>query len=133
MKAHEGLIEEQINEHVSRGLALRLTEAEARERFPGLTIVSMGAVAKIESPQRTDDLRVVMDGTHGVHLNTHTKPRDQDRCPTSSDVKRVQREQGLTRPAHGLAVDIKEAHRIPAIHADDWKHLACRARPAGDI
>ncbi len=131
--AHASLIQEQLEEHAQRGLALRMTPADAQRRFPGLSIVSMGAVAKVESPTRAEDLRLVMDGTHGVHLNTHTKPRDQDRCPTAADVKRVQREQGRSRRALGLAVDVKEAHRLPPIHQDDWRHLACRVHPEGPI
>ncbi len=133
VKAHVQLIERQLEDHAARDLALSLSPEEARRRFPDLTVVSLGAVAKIDTPTQPEDLRLVMDGTHGVALNSHTKPRDQDRCPTSSDVKRVQREQGSTNPAYGLAIDVREAHRLPPVHEDDWRHLACRAYPGGKI
>ncbi len=131
--AHADLIEEQLDEHARRGLAMKMTPEAAMQQFPDLTVVSMGAVAKVGSPQGPDDLRLVMDATHGVGLNSRTKPRDQDRCPTAADVKRVQREQSRTRQAHGLAVDVKEAHRLPPVHRDDWRYLACRARTEGAI
>ncbi len=133
VRTHASLIERQLDEHVGRGLAFTLTPEAARRRYPNLTVVSLGAVAKLETPTEPEDLRLVMDGTHGVALNSHTKPRDQDRCPTASDVKRVQREQGNTNPAYGLAVDVREAHRLPPVHEDDWRHLACRAHPGGNI
>ncbi len=133
VKAHSHLIAKQLEDHVKRGLAISLTPEAARLRFPGLTVVSLGAVAKIDTPSQPEDLRLVMDGTHGVSLNSHTKPRDQDRCPTSSDVKRVQREQGTTNPAYGLAIDVREAHRLPPVHEDDWRHLACRVHPGGNV
>ena len=122
VRVHSSLIEEQLAEHATRNLALRLKERAARARFPNLTVVSMGAVAKVPEPREAKDLRLVKDGTHGVSLNSRTKPRDQDRGPIASDVKRVQREQGRTARGRGLAVDVQEAHRLSPVHPDDWEH-----------
>ncbi len=132
-QTHVDLIDRQLQDHVSRGLAFQVTAEEMKRLYPQGSIVSLGAVSKIDTPTTPDDIRIVMDGTHGVQLNKRIKPRDQDRCPTASDVKRLQREQGLTSPAVGLAVDVKEAHRLPPVHESDWQHQACRAKPDGPV
>ncbi len=131
--AHADLIDAQLRDHVARGLAFNLPPEVARARFPQLTVVSLGAVTKVDVPESPDDIRLVMDATHGVTVNERIKPRDQDRSPTAADVKRLQRAQGDARPAIGLAVDVKEAHRLPPVHERDWIHQACRAREGGEV
>ncbi len=134
VKAHAELIHDQLEEHHRRGLALKLSPAEARSRFPNLTVMSLGAVAKVQEPSQPSDLRLLMDGTHGVAVNTRIKQRDQDRCPTAADVKRVQRAQGEeTNRPRGLALDAQEAHRIPPIHPLDWEHLGCQSSADSEI
>ena len=103
-------------------------------RFPGLTIVSMGAVSKVATPTKAEDIRLVMDGTNGVELNPRTRQRDQDRCPTAADVKRHQRAQAKERRRPlGLAVDVQEAHRIPPTHPEDWRHQGARSSEAANV
>ncbi len=129
-KASLAAIEVQLEDHHHRGLADRVPEAEAELRYPGLRVSSLGAVEKLGSP---GDVRIVMDGSRGVDVNTAIRVRDQDRCPTSADVKRLQREQDATRRGLGLAVDIHEAHRLPRVHRSDWRFQACQARPGGPV
>ncbi len=131
--AHLELIDRQLCDHVARGLAIRLTPEEAHRQYPNMTVVSLGAVAKTDAPKDMEDIRLVMDGTHGVTLNSRIKPRDRDRCPTAGDVKRLQREQARDLPAVGLAVDVREAHRLPPVHHEDWHHQACRSHHHSDI
>jgi hypothetical protein len=132
--AHQSLVEAQLADHHARGLALRLTQGEAAARFPDLTVASMGAVAKISDPTHYNDIRTVVDGSNGVHLNTRVKQKGQDRCPTAADVKRVQRAQSAEphRPV-GLALDVHEAHRIPPTRVEDWRHQGVRSSSAGHI
>ncbi len=129
-KSSLAAIEVQLEDHHLRGLADRVPESEAELRYPGIRVASLGAVEKLGSP---GDVRIVMDGSRGVHVNTAIRVRDQDRCPTSADVKRLQREQDATRRGLGLAVDIHEAHRLPRVHRDDWRFQACQARPGGPV
>ncbi len=133
-RAYADLIHQQLVDHHQRGLALRLPPVVARREFPGLTVMSLGAVAKVPEPARPEDVRILMDGTHGVAINTRIRQRDQDRSPTASDVKRYQRAQaeGVRRP-RGLALDAQEAHRLPPVHPDDWRHLGCQARNSDDV
>ncbi len=132
--AHQDLVEAQLADHHARGLAIRLSPEEAAARFPDLTVASMGAVAKIPDPKHFNDIRIVVDGSNGVNLNTRVKQRDQDRCPTAADVKRVQRAQSAEprRPV-GLALDVHEAHRIPPTREEDWRHQGVRSSSAGNV
>ncbi len=131
---HRSLVEAQLDDHYERGLALRLTRAEAAIQFPDLTVAAMGAVSKVASPSHFSDIRLVIDGSNGVHLNTRVKQLDQDRCPTAADVKRVQRAQSaeLHLPL-GLALDVQEAHRIPPTREEDWRHQGVRSHADGYI
>ncbi len=127
-------IDRQLRDHAARGMALRLTPEEASRRFPGLKVSSLGAVIRPDPAGGPPlKVRIVLDATHGVRVNDSIRVRDQDRGPTAADIKRLQREQAREGPAHGLAVDIRDAHRIPQIDPRDWAHQACRARPADDI
>jgi hypothetical protein len=129
-KDNVSAIEAQLDDHVRRGLADRVDAAEAERRYPGLRVASLGAVEKVGSP---GDVRIVLDGSRGVGVNTSIRVRDQDRCPTAADVKRQQREQDATRRGLGLAVDVSEAHRLPRVHHSDWRFQACRARSGGPV
>ena len=127
-------IERQLEEAHEKKWALRLSPAEARERFPGLVVSSLGAVVK--SDQVTGDtisVRIVLDGTHRVSLNNNIRVRDQDRCPTAADVRRIQREQATHRRGVGLAADVKSAHRLPAVSPEDWHLQGCRAHTEGPV
>ena len=62
---HSDLVKEYLLQHSVGGgqgfpISLRLTESEARRRFPRLTVMSLGAVAKHEDPAVIDDIRVSM-------------------------------------------------------------------------
>ncbi len=130
---HQHAILEQLQDAVDRGLALRLSVAEAAQQFPDLTVNSLNAVAKLDDSGAVSSVRLVLDGTHGVVVNRAITQRDQDRCPVAGDVRRVQREQSLSRPAVGLALDAREAHRLPRVHPDDWKYQGCRSSLTSDL
>ncbi len=126
-------VQRQLDEHHARGLAIRVGAEEAERRFPGLRVSSLGAVIKAGEAGAEPSIRLVLDGSHGVDINTAIRVRDQDRCPTAADIKRQQREQALTRRGIGLAVDVSEAHRLPRVHPADWRLQGCRAHDDGDV
>ncbi len=130
---HREAIMEQLLDSVDRGLALRMKPDEAEHHFPGLSINSLGGVAKLSDAGEVVGVRIVMDGTHGVVVNSAIRQRDQDRCPIASDVKRQQREQASTRPARGVALDVQEAHHLPRVHRSDWRHQCCRCDGCEDV
>ncbi len=130
---HDKAILEQLEDAVRREMAIRLTVEEALFHFPALTVNSLNAVAKLDEAGSVTSVRLVLDGTHGVVVNRAIRQRDQDRCPVASDVRRVQREQALTGPALGLALDVREAHRLPRVHPLDWTHQGCRSSLSSDL
>ncbi len=130
---HDRAILLQLEDAVQRDMAIRLTVEEASFYFPSLTVNSLNAVAKLDDAGSVTSVRLVLDGTHGVVVNRAIRQRDQDRCPVASDVRRVQREQALTGPALGLALDVREAHRLPRVHPLDWQHQGCRSSLSTDL
>ena len=103
-------VEEQLEQSVSKGQALRMTESEARRKYGNKLVV-----------------RLLFDGTHGVPVNSSIKVRDQDRGPAAPDVKRVLR-QLASQPGRkfGFKLAVKDAHRLISISPEDWHFLACR-------
>ncbi len=131
-KGQRAEVKRQLEEHVAQGIAFKLAPSEAIARYPGLQVASLGAVIKEGDAGEVKSVRLVLDGTHGVDLNTRIRQRDQDRCPTAADARRFQREQARYGRVRGLAVDVQGAHRLPAVHPDDWRLQACRADDADD-
>ena len=73
---HKALVRAYLEQHAADGgqgfpISLCLTEEEARHRFPNLTIMSLGAVTKVDHPEVVEDIRVVNDGTQ----------RGRSQCP----------------------------------------------------
>ncbi len=132
-RLHQRALLEQLVDAADRGLALRLSADEAAHYYPNLTINSLAGIAKMSDKGEVASVRLVMDGTHGVVVNRAIRQRDQDRCPVAADVRRVQREQALSGPAVGLALDVREAHRLPRIHPSDWGFQGCRSELSSDI
>ena len=100
-----------MEDQTKRGQILKLTESEARGRYPNLTVASLGANSKEKA---TGDVtaRVLFDGTHGIDVNRRTRVRDQERGPIAADIKSVLREKAKS-PYHSFALtaDVTEAHR----------------------
>ena len=124
---------EVMDDQARRGQLIKLSEAEAKARFPNLVVASLGANRK-DKPGVALTARVLFDGTHGLKLNTRTRIRDQERAPISSDLKRAMREkarQGISTFA--LTADVSEAHRQIPVHPQDWHLLGCQVTPGADV
>ena len=80
-----------MDDQAERGQVLKMSETDARRRFPGLTVASLGAQKK-DKPGGAVTARILFDGTHGIDVNTHIRIRDQERAPIAADVKRFLRE-----------------------------------------
>ncbi len=130
---HREELRRQLDEHVDRGMAIRLPAADAVTRFPNLSVNSLNAVEKLGEKGEVISIRLVMDGTHGVSINPRIRTRDQDQSPIAPDVKRAQREQAVTRRPVGLGVDVRDAHRLVQVHHSDWGLQVCRAEAGGDV
>ena len=91
LQEFESQVLEVMYDQAARGQIIVMTELEAKLRFPGLVIASLGAQRK-EKPGGKVSARVLFDGTHGLCVNTKTRLRDQERAPIAADLKRSMRE-----------------------------------------
>ena len=122
-----------LDDQSTRGQALKLTEEEARARFPNLVVASLGANRK-DKPDGTVSARVLFDGTNGVEVNKKTRIRDQERAPVAADLKRVMREKArVGERTFALSADVKEAHRQVPVAPRDWHFLGCQVQPGGAV
>ena len=122
-----------LEDQTRRGQIIKLTEADARSRYPNLVIASHGANRK-DKPSGEVSARVLFDGTHGLSVNTRTRIRDQERSKIASDLKRVMREKACQdEPTFALTADVSEAHRQIPIHSCDWRFIRCQVQAGGDV
>ena len=120
-----------MDDQAERGQIPRLTEEEARARYPNLTVASLGANKKEKSTGEITS-RVLFDGTHGINVNRRIRVRDQERGPIAADVKRFLREKARYKlPSFALTADVTEAHRQVPIDPQDWHFLGAQIRPGG--
>jgi len=131
---HHEVVRE-LEELDRRGLTLKLTEEEAKQRYgEELVVASLGAIQKRVEDDGTIVIRLLFDGTHGVHVNTRIKVLDQERFPGAPDLKRQLREQAAVgMPTLGLTVDAKDAHRCVAVFPGDWHYQAAQAYEGGPV
>ena len=68
-----------------------------------------------------DKVRVVHDGSHGIHVNHRIKIRDQVRFPGAGEMAALL-EQRKQQGKKGLAIigDTRKAHRRIMIRRQDW-------------
>ena len=122
LQEFESQVLEVMYDQAARGQIIVMTETEAKLRFPGLVIASLGAQRK-EKPGGKVSARVLFDGTHGC-VNTKTRLRDQERAPIAADLKRSMREKAkVGELTFALSAEVTEAHRQVPIHPDDWHFL----------
>ena len=100
-----------LEDQAARGQVIKMTEHEARRRYPDLVVASLGAQRK-DKHGRAVSARVLFDGTHGITVNTRTRTRDQEKGSIAADLKRVMREKSRVGvPTFTLTADVSEAHR----------------------
>ena len=88
-----------------------------------LNLTSTAAIAK---KGRTDEVRVLYDGTHGLDLNPGIRVRDRVRFPTSADATAVLGEMGDEGGPHfSLNIDFSKAHRRCPTLEEEWGRQAC--------
>ena len=118
---HAERVDFQFQKEISCGAMVEMDLAEAQEEFgEALSIASLGALLKPD-----DSVRVLHDGTHGVHLNDSIKVRDAQSYPTGGDLSVALEE--LPAAYFSLSGDISRAHRLVKVRRADWARQACRA------
>lgn len=88
-------------------------------------MASLGAVPK---DAEWADVRVVHDGTHGIHVNTEVTQPNKMAFPQYDDVEAMLKsfKAQAGGPRMLMAFDIKAAHRLIPVHPRDWGLQACR-------
>ncbi len=132
MQADE--LERQLDQLTAEGKFLKMSEAEARAKWPEATPAALGALEKVKDDGSVA-VRILYDGSHGVDVNMRIRQRDQDSGPCAADIKRVLREQsavGQSLP-RTITVDIEDAHRVVNVREQDWRFQLCRARDDGPV
>ena len=122
-----------MEDQAKRGQVLKLSEDEARARFPNLVVASLGAQRK-EKPGGVVTARILFNGTHGIDVNTSTRIRAQERAPIAADLKRAMREKSqVEEKTFALTADVSEAHRQIPIAPQDWHLLGCQVRGGSSV
>ena len=117
-----------LDDQSTRGWVLKLTEEEARARFPNLVVASLGANRK-DKPDGTVSARVLFDGTYGVEVNKRTSIRDQKRAPIAADLKK-----GRARKGESRRTDLRVVGRqASSVAPCDWHLLGCQVQPGGSV
>mgnify|MGYP003333509867 CR=1 FL=1 len=125
LREHAHLVEKQFREEEEEGLMMRMRLGDALKEFgDNLTIAATGA---IEKKGRTDEVRVIYDGSHGITLNPGIRVRDQVRYPTAADCRALLEECADEGGPHfSLHYDVSKAHRRVPILRSEWGRQACQ-------
>ena len=134
---HADLVKKQFEAEKSEGLmtTMRLGDAIA-ESGSDLMIAATGAIDK---KGRSDEVRVIFDGSHGTALNPGIRVRDQVRYPTAADGRALLEEVADEGGPHfSLHYDVAKAHRQVPVLRCEWGRQACQisgtaARAAQEI
>ena len=108
---------------------LKLSEKEAKERYPKLVAASLGGQRK-DKKNGTYTARVLFDGTNGISVSKRTRVRDQKRSPIAADINRERAK--MSERTFALTADVAEAHRQVPIDPVDWHCFGAQIRP-GDV
>ena len=122
-----------LNDQSSREQILKLREVEARLQFPHFVVASLGATRK-DKLGGVIIARVLFDGSKGILVNRRIRPRDQERAPVASDLKRFMRVKARRgEQTFSLTVAMAEAHWQVPVDRRDWHLLGCKVEAGGDV
>ena len=108
-----------MDDQAPRGQVLKLSETEARRRFP---------------PDCHGFARTAQEGPRGISVNKSTRVRDQEWALIAVGLKRAMRKKSIVgEGAFALTTDVAEAHRQVPIDERDWYLLGCQIRLGSSI
>ena len=127
MRDHADMVESQFRKEEKLGMMTTMTLRQAMSEYG--EDLNIAATAAIEKKGRTDEVRVLYDGTNGLDLNECIRVRDQVRYPTASDAKvavGAMADEG--GPHFSLKYDVLMAHRQCPVLREDWGRQACQVK-----
>ena len=105
-----------LEEHAERGQVLKLSEQEARKKYPHLVIASLGANRRRQA-QRSCVGESSVRVSNGIPVNRRTRIMDQERAPIAADLERAMREKSKTgQKTLALSADVSEAGSVVELH-----------------
>ena len=127
MEEHASMVESQFRKEEGLGMMTTMTLREAMKEYGDS--LNIAATAAIEKKGRTDEVRVLYDGTNGIDLNPGIRVRDQIRYPTAADAKVAEGAMADEGGPHfSLKYDVLMAHRQCPVAREDWGRQACQIK-----
>ena len=92
LEPHKDEVRALFVEESRLGWMKEITDEEAKREYGEKLFVA--ALAVVQEPGK---IRVVHDGSNGVHVNHRIRPRDQTRSPGAGELRTILREKAMTR------------------------------------
>jgi len=124
VKGREQQVLDLFREEAKSGWMVEYDDETAKKLFGER--LSIAALKVVEEKEK---IRIVHDGTHGVHVNHRIRVQDQARGPTAGEIKALMREKMETSSGARqflILGDISKAHRRIKIRFSEWGYQACR-------
>ena len=129
---HERYLVEHLEQEVSEGLMVKMSEEEFIRTFGHNRAVA--ALAVLVEDELTGKRRVIHDGTHGVKVNHRIRCRDKVRMPGPREKRALleeYEEEHLT--VLSLVGDFAKAHRRFKYRREEQGFLACKAASRSEV
>ena len=116
---HSKIVQSQFEAEAEEGFMVETTVGKALDEYGDR--LEIASTAAIEKKDRTDEVRVLYDGSNGLDLNPGIRVRDQVKYPTLADAKGViAKAADEGGPHFSLKYDILKAHRRVAVEKSEW-------------
>ena len=119
---HGEVLKEELSKQIARGWMIPMTYSQAVRKF-GEKSVAVAALAVIQ--EKTDQYRVLHDGSNLVQVNNRIHVQDAEQYPSAADVQCAIHFGNLELPILGMSTDVEKAHRQTPVDERDWGLMAC--------
>lgn len=111
-----------INEDLASVRMIKMTHKEAKDKYGERLL--LGAMGVVE--EGADKFRLIHDGSHHTLINHRIRARDHIPGPLVGDIAAMMKDaEDAEHKTLGLVWDFTSAHRVIAVHPEDWGLQAC--------
>ena len=123
--AHKEAVRDLFKKEADLGWMVEMTDEEAAKEY-GKNLFVAG-LAVVQEPGK---IRVVHDGSNGVHVNHRIRLQDQVRPPSAGELRVILKKAAAENSKMFVLVgDVSKAHRRIKVRRQDWGYQACRLEP----
>ena len=123
--AHQEAVRELFLKEAELGWMVEMSDEAAQAEYGDKLFVA--GLAVVQEPGK---IRVVHDGSNGVHVNHRIRLRDQVRSPGAGELRAILKKAATEdSKMFMLAGDVSKAHRRIKVRREDWGFQACRLEP----